>query len=94
MRLVAGRGAALHPAVVKPELSTARPPPEAKSWLFRAAEQADSTGFPVSTRAAASWLLQQAPPRTDVVWKAPPLAEWLHDRDFPKLFQKQTCFFS
>lgn len=94
MCLVAGRGAALCPAPVKPELSTAHPPPKAKSRLFRAAEQADSTGFPVSMRAAASWLLEQAPPHTDVVWRAPPLAQWLHDHDFPKLFQKKTCFFS
>lgn len=94
VRLVAGRGAALRPAPVKPELSTAHPPPKAKSRLFRAAEQADSTGFPVSMRAAASWLLEQAPPHTDAVWRAPPLAQWLHDHDFPKLFQIIAFFFS
>lgn len=92
VRLVAGRGAALRPAPVKPELSTAHPPPKAKSRLFRAAEQADSTGFPVSMRAAASWLLEQAPPHTDAVWRAPPLHNGSMTMIFPNYF-KLLLFF-
>lgn len=40
--------------------------------------------------AAASFLLGKAPTHAercaDVAWKTSALAEWLRDRDFPKLF--------
>lgn len=76
-----------------------------KSWLFSAAEWTGFIGLVVllfqravwQVWAAASFLLGKAPTHAercaDVAWKTSPLAEWLRDRDFPKLFQKQTHFF-